>query len=235
MSIEIGFVEAIFRYPVKSMAGESVDHAEVGWYGIEGDRRLAFRRMGNCSGMPWLTAGHVAELVLYSPRGRENQLPTHVRTPEGRELAVFGEELAAVVAQRHGSAVEMTHLRHGIFDESSLSVIALDTVREIERLAGVSPDVRRFRPNVVVRAVRPLPFQEDEWVGGELSFGEGPVMSVTMRDERCAMLNLNPETAKSDPEILKAVVGRNDNHAGVYGSVIRTGRVEVGQRILLSR
>jgi len=50
MVIEIGKVEAIFRYPVKSMGGEQFEVAELGWHGIEGDRRLAFRRMDDRSG-----------------------------------------------------------------------------------------------------------------------------------------------------------------------------------------
>jgi hypothetical protein len=56
MLIEIGHVEALFRYPVKSMGGERLEVAELGWYGLEGDRRLAFRRMDDRGGMPWLTA-----------------------------------------------------------------------------------------------------------------------------------------------------------------------------------
>ena len=44
MPIEIGQIEAIYRYPVKSMRGERVDAATLGWHGIDGDRRLAFRR-----------------------------------------------------------------------------------------------------------------------------------------------------------------------------------------------
>jgi len=127
-------------------------------------------------------------------------------------------------------------LRHGIFDEASISVIASDTVREISQLAGRSLDVRRFRPNILVRLLRPVPFQEDEWVGGVLSFGEGndaPAITVTLRDERCAMLNLDPDTAIPAPEVLKAVVRAHQNTAGIYGAVTRTGRLAVGQTIFL--
>jgi uncharacterized protein len=52
----------------------------------------------------------------------------------------------------------MMQLKHGIFDEATISVIASDTVREIGRLAGQPPDARRFRPNIVVRPLRPAPF-----------------------------------------------------------------------------
>jgi len=239
MSIEIGQVEAIFRYPVKSMAGEQLDVAELGWHGLDGDRRLAFRRIHDRSGMPWLTAGKLPGLLLYAPCRREGSAPgdppTHVRTPDGEEMPVFGEDLAAEVGRRYGAPVQMMQLRHGIFDEASISVIALATVRYIERLAGVRPDVRRFRPNIVVRSLRSVPFQEDEWLGGVLSFGEGdaaPAVTVTMRDVRCSMLNLDPDSAKPAPEVLKAVVRANQNNAGVYGTVTRIGRLAVGQTIM---
>ena len=240
MLIEIGHVEAIFRYPVKSMAGERLDEANLGWYGLDGDRRMAFRRMDDRSGMPWLTASKLPDLVRFAPQRREDgpqgDLPTHVRTPDGQEMPVFGEDLATEVGRRYGAPVEMMQLRHGIFDEASISVIALDTVREIGRLAGRSLDVRRFRPNVVVRSLRSGPFLEDEWLGGVLSFGEGddgPAITVTMRDERCSMVNLDPDTASPAPEVMKAVVRANQNNAGVYGAVTRSGRLAVGQTIIL--
>jgi hypothetical protein len=240
MLIEIGHVEAIFRYPVKSMAGERLDEANLGWYGLDGDRRMAFRRMDDRSGMPWLTASKLPDLVRFAPQRREDgpqgDLPTHIRTPDGQEMPVFGEDLATEVGRRYGAPVEMMQLRHGIFDEASISVIALDTVREIGRLAGRSLDVRRFRPNVVVRSLRSGPFLEDEWLGGVLSFGEGddgPAITVTMRDERCSMVNLDPDTASPAPEVMKAVVRANQNNAGVYGAVTRSGRLAVGQTIIL--
>ena len=240
MLIEIGHIEAIFRYPVKSMRGESLEAARLGWHGLDGDRRLAFRRMDDRSGMPWLTASKLPDLVLFAPQRREDgapgDLPRHVRTPDGEELPVFGEDLAKEVGRRYGAPVEMMQLRHGIFDEASISVIALDTVYEISRLAGVSPDVRRFRPNIVVRSLRSVPFQEDEWVGGVLSFGEGddaPAIAATMRDIRCSMLNIDPDSAGLAPEMMKAVVRVHQNTAGIYGAVTRTGRLAVGQTIFL--
>jgi uncharacterized protein len=242
MLMEIGRVEGIFRYPVKSMAGERLEAAELGWHGIEGDRRLAFRRVHDHSGMPWLTASKLPELLLFSPQrredGSEREIPTHVRTPDGREMSVFGEDLATEVGARYGAPVQMLQLRHGIFDDACISVIASDTVREIGRLAGRSLDVRRFRPNVVVRLLRPTPFEEDEWLGGVLTFGEAddaPAIAVTMRDLRCSMVNLDPDSASPAPEVMKAIVRANGNHAGIYGAVTRTGRLAVGQKMFLSK
>jgi uncharacterized protein len=240
MAIEIGHVEAIFRYPVKSMGGERLEAARLGWHGLDGDRRLALRRVDDRSGFPWLTATKLPDLILFAPHRREDgdqgDLPTHVRTPDGEEMPVFGEDLAAEVGRRYGAPVQMMQLRDGIFDEASVSVIASDTVNEIARLAGQRPDVRRFRPNVVVRLLRPGPFQEDGWVGGVLSFGAGedaPAVTVTLRDERCAMVNFDPDSANPAPEMLKAIVRTNQNTAGIYGAVTRIGRLAVGQTVLL--
>ena len=247
MAIEIGQVEAIFRYPVKSMRGEPLEAAELGWHGLEGDRRLAFRRMENRSDLPWLTASKLPDLLLFAPQRREDgaqgDLPTHVRTPDGEVLPVFGEELAAEVERRYGAPVEMMQLKNGIFDDACISVIASDTVREIGRLAGrsfdvQSLDVRRFRPNIVVRLLRPVPFQEDEWLGGVLSFGksdddDAPAVAVTMRDVRCSMVNFDPDSASPAPEVMKAVVRVHQNTAGIYGAVTRIGRLAVGQTVFL--
>jgi uncharacterized protein YcbX len=222
------------------MGGERLEAAQLGWHGLDGDRRLAFRRIEDRSGFPWLTAGKLPDLLLFAPRRGEDaapeDLPMHVRTPNGEEMPVFGEDLATEVGRRHGAPVQMMHLKHGVFDDASISVIASDTVCEIARLAGVSPDVRRFRPNVLVRLLRPVPFQEDEWVGGVLSFGEGddaPAIAVTKRDVRCAMLNLDPDSARPAPGVMKAVVRANRNNAGIYGAVTRIGLVAVGQTVLL--
>jgi len=238
MLVEIGHVEAIFRYPVKSMRGEPLEAANQGWHGLEGDRRLAFRRLDDRSGFPWLTAGKLPDLVLFTPQPREDaaDLPAHIRTPDGTVLPVFGDALAAEVASRHGAPVQMMHLKHGIFDDATISVIASATVNEISRLADQPPDVRRFRPNIVVRLLRPAPFQEDQWLSSVLSFGDAadaPAIAVTTDDVRCSMVNLDPDSARPTPEVLKAVVRANQNNAGIYGAVTRTGRLAVGQPIFL--
>src|SRR5215475_9111618 len=132
MLVEVGYVEALFRYPVKSMAGERLDAATLCWHGLDGDRRFAFRRIEERSGMPWLTASKFPDLLRFSAQHRGNgahgDLPTHIRTPDGEEMPILGEDLAKEVGRRYGAPVEMMQLRHGIFDEASISVIASDTV-----------------------------------------------------------------------------------------------------------
>jgi len=234
-SLRVGTVVGLVHYPVKSMRGESLDAVDVGWHGLEGDRRLAFRRLGERGGFPWLSASRLPEMVCFRPSGSgPGGLPTHVRTPEGAELELFGAELAADVGRRFGSPVEMMYLDRGIFDEASVSVISAASVGAIERLAGLPLDARRFRPNVVLETDEAVPFFEDAWVGGTLTFGvdsAAPVIGVTNWDVRCAMVNFDPDTGKSSPEILKTIVRERDNKLGVYGAVMRGGRLAVGQAV----
>jgi uncharacterized protein YcbX len=238
--MEIGRISAIFRYPVKSMAGESLDVANLGWHGIEGDRRLAFRRLADKSGFPWLTASKLPQLLLYKPfRSDSNsceQLPTHVRTPDGQEFELQSEELRKDVSSRYGSDLELMNLKHGIFDEGSVSVISLGTVSSIERESGRDIDLRRFRPNIVIETGDGKPFEEDRWVGRTLLFGEatlGAAVRVTLRDERCVMVNFDPDTVERDSNVMKTVVRMNENCAGVYGTVVKAGELHVGEVVTL--
>src|ERR1043166_1202611 len=162
--VQIGRICDVVRYPVKSMAGLPTDSANLGWYGLDGDRRFAFRRVGVDGGMPWLTASRLPELLLYQPIGADE--PTHVRTPSGSLLELRSEELKAEIEERLGSSVELMKLRHGIFDETPVSVITLATIAGIGREAGLALDRRRFRANIVIETERGDIFHEDEWVGG---------------------------------------------------------------------
>ena len=71
--MEIGHVEAIFRYPVKSMGGERLDAATLGWHGVEGDRRLALRRLDDRGGFPWLTAGRSRSAPVHATACRRRR------------------------------------------------------------------------------------------------------------------------------------------------------------------
>jgi len=97
-------------------------------------------------------------------------------------------------------------------------------------------DSRRFRANIVLETNNSETFVEDDWVGGRLRFGEsetGPTVSVTTRDLRCVMINLDPDTAARDARMMKTVVRLNTNNAGVYGTVVETGTIHVGQPVSL--
>ena len=236
--IHVGHVREVVRYPVKSMAGVATESAFLGWHGLQGDRRFAFRRLNDDSGFPWLTASRLPELLLYQPvdldETAEEPMPTHVLTPEGVTLALRSSQLQSSVSEKFGHPLELMKLKHGIFDEASVSVINLATIAAIGREVGEDLDTRRFRANIVIDTGSTEAFSEDRWIGGRLVFGDtevGPVVSLTMKDPRCVMINLDPDTAEQDARIMKAAIRLNENNAGAYGTVARTGQISVGQPV----
>lgn len=237
----IGRVAELVRYPVKSMAGSATESALLGLHGLAGDRRFAFRRVGDPTAFPFLTAGRFPRMVAYQPGGFEDvqgePLPTHVRTPAGEQFELRSDELREEIRTRSGHDAELMMFKNGIFDDAHLSLISLVTIDALGRGSGMELDRRRMRANVVLDTFAAEPFLEDRWVGATIVFGDGPsaaAVSVTMRDVRCAMINLDPDTGAQDPRVMKAVVRMNANCAGVYATVIRAGRIHAGQTVHLA-
>lgn len=241
MKHEIGRIKAIFRYPVKSMAGLELEKSQLGFHGIEGDRRFAFRRMDDQGGFPLLSASRLPEMILFKPF-HENEkdkslAPSHIRTPEGNVFELRSKELSDELSRRFGSELQLMHFKHGIFDEASVSLISNETIKGIEKESGPTLDIRRFRPNIFIETKSGKIFDEDNWVGGTIYFGEepdAPAVSVTLRDKRCVMVNLDPDTAETDANIMKNIIKLNENYAGVYATVTKTGNISVGQKVFLS-
>lgn len=230
---KVGRVAALWRYPVKSMAAESLEAVDVSWHGLAGDRRWAFVRAGTeRSGFPWLTVRERPELWHYRPRfvepDRPDHSPTAVRTPSGRELDVADPALA----EEFGAGVRVLKQDRGVFDTLPLSLVTTRTVEGLAALLGTGLDAARFRPNLLVEAAGDAEFPEDAWVGGVLRVG-GLRMRVDQRDQRCVMINVDPATLRRDPAVLRAVARERQACLGVYGSTVAPGRVAVGDAVVL--
>ena len=228
----VGRVVALRRYPVKSMAAEELDRAEVSWHGLAGDRRWAFVRDGQVrSGFPWLTIRERPEMARYRPfyteRARPNASPTLVSTPSGGELDVADPALAAEL----GPGVRVIKQDRGVFDTMPLSLLTTQTLASLGRLVGTGLAAGRFRPNLLVDAVG-HDFAEDAWVGRVLRIG-GLRMRVDLRDQRCVMVTIDPVTLHRNPAILRAIARERDNRLGVYGSTVEPGQVAVGDPVEL--
>jgi uncharacterized protein len=230
----VGRVAALWRYPVKSMAGEELEGAEVSWHGLAGDRRWAFIRDGQVrSGFPWLTMRERPDLAHYRPRFADPERPdvstTLVRTPSGGELDVADPALATEL----GPGVRVIKQNRGIFDTMPLSLITTQTVAALGRLVDTGLAVARFRPNLLVEATR-CDFPEDAWVGRVLRIGEARVR-VDVRDKRCVVVTIDPVTLRQDPTILRAIARERDARLGVYGSTVEPGRIAVGDPVEVER
>jgi uncharacterized protein YcbX len=230
---EVGRVAALWRYPVKSMAAEALDSADVGWHGLEGDRRWAFIRDGVVrSGFPWLTLRENPGMWGYQPRLADPERPdacvTLVRTPSGAELDVTDPALAEELG--HGARV--LRQNRGIFDTFPLSLITMQTVRAVGGTAGAPLDPLRFRPNLLVEAAGGEPFAEDAWVGTVLTVG-GSRIRVDKRDGRCVVIDVDPVSTERNPAVLRAVARERQGCLGVYGTTVRPGRVSVGDAVVI--
>lgn len=233
MKRKIGIVKELYRYPVKSMGAEPLVSVTMGLRGFEGDRRFAFLITGSTGDFPWLSASKLPRLVAYRP-GLAGPAPVVV-TPSGEQLAVTSDALRQELSTAFGSDIQLVHYRNGIFDEAEISIISTSTINEIEKRSGCKLDIRRFRPNIVVEVTDDIPFQEDQWVGKVVVVGDGrSSIGITMRDLRCVMVNFDPDTATSNPEVLKTVGRLNETYAGVYGCALKSGAISTGDALYLS-
>jgi uncharacterized protein YcbX len=155
-----------------------------------------------------------------------------VVTPEGARLGILSHELRADLEQRVGQTLRLHADYRGNKDVAYVSVITTATVRTLAEAAGVAPDHRRWRMNLIVDA-EIEPFGEREWVGHTLAVGDVR-LAVTEQDRRCVMTTLDPETGASTPAVLKKTGELNDTFAGVYASVAMAGSVAVGDPVTLN-
>jgi MOSC domain-containing protein len=235
----VGMVRAIYRYPVKSMRGESLSESSVEWQGISGDRGYAFVQSENRSTFPYLTGREVPDLLLYTPILTDPSRPINssvmVTTPEGAMYPIGSEELHASIALRYARPFHLLRLgRRATHDAAPLSVITTSTITALGNTLGMILDPRRFRPTILIETPDGDPDPEQRWVGKTLSFGDDEMrMIVTEPDIRCKMITLDPETAIAEPRILEEVVRSRDSQAGVYGLPQRRGMLRVGQPVSL--
>ncbi len=230
---EVGRVAALWRYPVKAMGAESLEGADVSWHGLAGDRRWAFVRGGvERSGFPWLTIRERPDMGHYRPRfvdpTKPDTSPTRVCTPAGRDFDVVDPTLAAEL----GHDARVIKQNRGVFDTFPLSLITTQTVAGLGAMVDAELDVQRFRPNLLVEATGRAAFPEDAWVRAVLRIG-GATVRVDKRDQRCAVVNVDPVTARQDPSILRTIARERQACLGVYGSTVQPGRVAVGDPVYL--
>lgn len=234
-----GVVESLWRYPVKSMRGEELDAAFIGFTGIAGDRLFAFSSSANRPDFPYFTGRDQREMLLYRPRfrprheGETSEAMVDVETPTGESFAI--DDLALMARLHQGlEAKHRITLRRStrpLTDAQPVSVISLQTVKKLGEETGATWDKRRFRANIYLDLSASKAFQEDELVGRSVRIGESVVLSVLQRDVRCMMITLDPETAAKAPALLKTVAQAHGGAAGVYASVLTEGMVRKGDAV----
>lgn len=256
----IGTVESLWRYPVKSMGGEELHEAFVGFPGIYGDRVYAFVSSAAQKGFPWLTAREQQTMLLYRPKyryperttkpgnlaeaestgsglspvyGDLSDLMVDIETPAGERLAIDDPRLMNVLREGIRDRPELTLLRshRAMTDCRPISIFSIQTVRQLSEELGIDIDKRRFRANVYVDLESGKGFGEDEFVGRSLRIGARAVIAVLKRDSRCKISTLDPDTAQPNPDVMRHLAREHEGQAGVYGAVLAEGTIGLGDEI----
>jgi uncharacterized protein YcbX len=209
----LGYVTHLWRYPVKSLAGEPLERAELDADGVAGDRRAAlFLQSG----------GQARSGKTY--RGKEHEL-LHTVTRAGRAIEL---------ARERGADLECRDDAGPYFDDAAFSLIFDRWLQEAERHVGYTLDPLRFRPNAFARAAPDFDLAETSLVGRTLAIGSAR-LRVTAPIGRCVTTTYDIATGASDPAVLRVVAQHRANTMGVYCAIVVPGTLRAGDAILITR
>lgn len=258
----VGTVESLWRYPVKSMAGEALNEAFMGYSGFYGDRCYAFKSSAARKGFPYLNANVQPQMLLYRPKFRHpdraakppnlfeamsitpgvnpanaepGDLLLDVETPSGAIISIDDPALLEMLGAglRGEDRLTLARSDRALTDCRPVSLISLQTVKQVGDELGVPIDKRRFRANIYLNLTTEKGFAEDGLVGRRLRLGTKAEIAVLERDPRCKMISLDPDTCEQNPAILRKVAQAHGADAGVYCAVLVEGMISLGDVVEL--
>jgi uncharacterized protein len=215
----------LWRYPVKSMAGERLHSCAVAATGFEGDRRWALVDGSPNRAGKFLTIRQDELMLTYHARLAAGTL--EVVTPAG-EVVEMDASLLSKLAAETSRPLTLREQEGANYDDSPVLLINVATIASFGAEVGMELDRRRFRANLYVDGFAPE--EEVEWVGRRVVVGE-VALEVVSRCERCVVITRDPDTTAATPELLSALVDTHDKCLGVYCQVTRPGRVSVGDPV----
>ena len=212
----------IWRYPVKSMAGESLASVRLGRDGVAGDRRVQVRvgDMDSEAGERIVTARSRPQLLGHrATLGPDGEPLVDGRPWRAASVAADVERAAGAGARLELS--DEVQLRYDILPLLVATDGAIDSL-------GL--DRRRFRPNLLLGGA--LGLAERSWEGRRLRIGEAVIALADLRG-RCVMTTFDPDTLEQDPKVLRTIVQRLGGVLGLNAEVARGGVVRVGDPVEL--
>lgn len=209
-------VAGLWRYPVKSLAGEPLSIATLTPDGVTGDRVVHV-----CGPEGVRTARrHHRLLGLFGTldadgRPRVNGYPWD--SPEA---------LALVRSAAGDDAWLEAYDGPERFDILPLLVVSDGAVATFGR------DVRRLRPNLLIGGVEGM--AETLWPGAQLDIADASVRLDALRG-RCTMTTVDPDTLERDPEVLKDIVRRFGGRLALDADVMQRGTVRIGDHVFFTQ
>jgi len=246
-------VNSIYRHPVKGLTPELLDSVDLlPGEAIANDRRFALALGStplNTAATEWMSKSH---FLMLQRNERLAQLETRFDDAtdtlsvlrQGRKVASgkLTEGIGRTTIEEFFSAFMNEEARgrpkvveaaggHVLSDHDApvISIINLASVKDLERVTRTTVHPLRFRANFWLEGT--APWHEFEWIGKQITIGDAR-LTVTERINRCAAINVDPETAERDQNIIKALqMGFRHVDFGVYARVETAGSVAVGDRL----
>lgn len=206
-------ITEIWRYPVKTMAGEKLQRVRMGPLGIEGDRVV---HVENASGRVITSRSHPRFLGHKGAVGPGGAITVDLRPWDDPEVAAEVVDIVGPGAKlvRYDGAER--------FDVLPL-LIATDGA-----IAAFGHDHRRLRPNIVIGGVEGL--AEREWPGACLRIDKVLIGVQDLRS-RCIMTSYDPDTLVQDKEITVGIYRRFEGKLALNCFVIEGGEITVGDEV----
>lgn len=259
----IGVIESLWRYPVKSMRGETLDEVFVSFPGVMGDRLYGIVNGDGNPAFPWYTIRDYEELLLYQPRYRNHsatlqpenlaeaqtmspginplypdtdRFSVEVETPDGNIYSLNDDFLEHLKSLTDSQNLRLHFSQRSQFDCRPLSIFSVQMGDLLAEELDMNIDKRQFRANLYVKWNDDRPAYENNLVGHRLKIGDRLEINILERDPRCKVITVNPDTAEVNSELIKHIARSHEGYAGVYGAVLVEGVVKAGDPIeLLSR
>jgi uncharacterized protein YcbX len=234
----VGRLAGLYRYPVKSLLGESLDRVAIDERGLARDRLWSVR-----DGDGKLGSGKSTRrfrrmdglLLLAASYAGAGEGPPVVELPDGRVARADDPAVADAVSAQVGRPVTLSRegeVSH--FDEGPVHLVTTASIARLGREVGASVDVRRLRCNLLVDTGDARGFAEDDWIGRRLQVGDTVVLDIVSSMPRCVMLDLPQRDLPAGGGLLRALTRVNDGDLGVLATVVRSGTVRRDDPVRLS-
>ncbi|MBL4740521.1 MAG: MOSC domain-containing protein [Sneathiella sp.] len=221
----VGTVKGLWRYPVKSLLGETCENLIIDKRGVQGDRKYAIStaegKFG--SGKSTRRFRRINNLLNLQASCQKDQL--HISFPDGTIIRKNDPIIHAALSDYLGQEVTLTSeqsISH--FDAGAIHMLTTASLNWLcEKLPQSTIDERRFRPNIVIENNTSTAI-ELTWIGSRMQIGS-TIFQIEEATEHCVMTTLEQQDLPKDPDIMRKISRELDAQFGVYAKIIEPGNV----------